>query len=70
MDYRFITKTNTSQVFPKGYSLQNIPTANFSDESKLITVFGNNANSQHVTSAAQQKTSAPAPTQQPVQTAQ
>lgn len=70
LDYRFITKSNTSQVFPKGYSLQNIPTANFSDESKLITVFGNNENSQHAALAAQQKSTAPAPTQQSVQTAQ
>ncbi|MEZ9699630.1 hypothetical protein AB4455_19465 [Vibrio sp. 10N.261.46.E12] len=39
IDYSFVTKTNTSDVFPRGYGQSHIPTENYSNEDELKRVF-------------------------------
>lgn len=39
IDYSFVTKTNTSDVFPRGYGQSHIPTDNYSNDNELKRVF-------------------------------
>jgi len=71
VDYQFVTKCKTNDVFPRGYTQSHRPTAHYANEAELTRVFTSRKNNQQTSSekventAAQNATSQSTPSQKP-----